>query len=221
MNSRTIFLSHVLSNDTIGYGGRKEFVTNSTLSINKGDSCNQSDWKLCNHIGTHIDSPFHFSSNGKKIDDYVASFWVFTKVHLVDLPTSDSVIIEKDSWADKIPMDCDLLLIKTGFESKRDTESYWAHNPGLAPALGLWLREYRPQIRVIGFDFISITSYDHRALGKVAHNAFLHEEHKGNPILAIEDMHLAELKGSPTKIIVAPLRVLGSDGSPVTVIAEI
>lgn len=219
--NNTIFLSHVLSNDTIGYGGRKEFVTKSTLSVGNGDSCNQSEWKLSNHIGTHIDSPFHFSNNGKGIDDYEASFWIFSKVYLVDLPIMESILIERDSWADKIPLDCDLLLIKTGFEFKRNTESYWAHNPGLAPALGLWLREHRPQIRVIGFDFISITSYDHRALGKVAHNAFLHEEHKGNPILAIEDMHLAELKGSPKKIIVAPLRVLDSDGSPVTVIAEI
>lgn len=219
--SSAIFLSHVLSNDTIGYGGRKEFETVSTLSIAKGDSCNQSDWKLCNHIGTHIDSPFHFSNNGKTIDNFEASFWVFTKVHLVDLPTTNSIIIEKGIWADKIPLDCDLLLIKTGFESKRNTEAYWARNPGLSPVFGLWLRENRPHVRVIGFDFISITSYDHRALGKVAHNAFLHEEHKGHPILAIEDMHLAKLTSSPKKIIVAPLRVIGSDGSPVTVIAEI
>lgn len=218
--SNTIFLSHFLSNDTIGYGGRKEFKSISTLSISKGDSCNQSDWKLCNHIGTHIDSPFHFSENGKKIDQYPASFWVFTKIHLVDLPTATSVIIEKDLWAEKIPHDCEMLIIKTGFESKRNTESYWAHNPGLSPQLGLWLREHRPYLRMIGFDFISITSYDHRALGKIAHNAFLHEEHIGTPILAIEDMHLVELINTPKKIIVSPLRVLNADGSPVTVIAE-
>lgn len=220
-SSQTLFLSHVLSNDTIGYGGKKEFHNSSTLSIAKGDSCNQSEWRLCNHVGTHIDSPFHFSLEGKKIDSFESSFWIFSKIHLVDLPTLESCIINRDKWADEIPMESDLLLIRTGFESKRNTESYWAHNPGLSPELGLWLREFRPKIRVIGFDFISITSYDHRALGKVAHNAFLHERHVGNPILAIEDMHLSELKCAPKKIFVAPLRVLDSDGAPVTVIAEI
>lgn len=221
MMSNAIFLSHVLSNDTIGYGGRKEFVTTSTLSIAKGDSCNQSDWKLCNHIGTHIDSPFHFSLDGKKLDSFDASFWIFTKIYLVDLPTPDSTIIEKNEWTEKIPLDCELLLIKTGFESMRNTEAYWAHNPGLAPALGLWLREFRPNIRVIGFDFMSITSYDHRPLGKVAHHAFLHESHVGHPILAIEDMRLSELKNSPSRVIVSPIRILDSDGSPVTVLAEV
>jgi arylformamidase len=220
-NNQIIFLSHVLSNDTVGYGGRKEFNTGSTLSIAKGDSCNQSEWHLSNHVGTHIDSPFHFSINGKKIDNFEASFWIFTKTHLVDLPTAEAVVIEKDEWVEKIPTDCDLLLIKTGFESRRNTVDYWAHNPGLSPALGLWLREFRPSIRVIGFDFISITSYDHRPLGRVAHHSFLHEDHVGHPILAIEDMHLTELEHSPRRVTVSPLRILDSDGSPVTVIAEI
>lgn len=220
-NNKVIFLSHILSNDTAGYGGRKEFITTSVLSIAKGDSCNQSHWNLNNHIGTHIDSPFHFSVNGKTIDSFEASFWIFTNVFLIDLPTPESVVIEKDEWAEKIPLDCELLLIKTGFESRRNSDAYWAHNPGLAPALGLWLREFRPKMRIIGFDFISITSYDHRPLGRVAHHAFLHENHAGNPILAIEDMHLSELKTSPSRVFVSPLRILNSDGSPVTVMAEI
>lgn len=219
-NKQTIFLSHVLSNDTIGYGGRKEFQATSTLLMEKGDSCNQSEWKLCNHIGTHIDSPFHFSVKGRTIDSFEASFWVFNHVHLVDLPTRASVLIDIGEWCDSIALDCEMLLIKTGFEKKRNTEDYWAHNPGLSPALGLWLREFRPRVRVLGFDFISITSYDHRALGKAAHNAFLHEEHIGAPILAIEDMKLSELLGSPVRVTVLPIRVHHSDGSPVTVIAE-
>jgi kynurenine formamidase len=66
----------------------------------------------------------------------------------------------------------------------------------------------------------SLLKDDHRALGKIAHNTFLHESHLGNPILAIEDMHLSELLNVPKKIIVAPVRVRDSGGAPVTVIAE-
>jgi kynurenine formamidase len=221
INNQILFLSHVLSSETVGYGGRKEFQTTRTLNLQNGDSCNQSEWKLSNHIGTHIDSPFHFSSKGKTLDAFDASFWVFSNVHFVEMPVNESTIIEKGDWSEKIPFDCDFLILKTGFESKRNSKSYWAHNPGLSPELGIWLREFRPKIRVIGFDFISITSYDHRPLGKKAHNAFLHEEHVGTPILAIEDMHLSELREAPKKLIVAPIRVLDSDGSPVTVIAEL
>ena len=220
-NLRTVFLSHPLSPETVGYGGKKTFQTSSTLSMQKGDSCNQSEWHLSNHIGTHIDVPFHFSNSGKKLDSYSADFWIFSTPYLVHLPASASVIIEKNSWSDLIPKTSDLLLIKTDFEKFRDSEDYWAHNPGLSPALGLWLREHRPAIRAIGFDFMSITSYDHRALGKQAHHAFLHEQNVGTPIVAIEDMHLAYLTTQPKRVIVSPLRVREADGSPVTVFAEL
>lgn len=220
-NNNHIFLSHVLTSNTLGYGGKKEFELKSTLSLDNGNSCNQSEWKLNNHIGTHIDAPFHFSLKGKTLDSFEASYWIFNSVHLVNLNSVNGEIIDGANWREAIPLESELLLLKTNFESKRDTEDYWAHNPGLAPELALWLREFRPKIRVIGFDFISITSYENRALGKIAHHAFLHEDHIGNPIMAIEDMHLSELKSVPKKIIVSPLRVLQTDGSPVTVIAEL
>lgn len=221
MNVKYQFLSHILANETVGYGGKKEFQTIRTLSIEKGDSCNQSEWKLCNHIGTHVDAAFHFSNNGKTIDQLPASFWIFNHVCLVDIPVENSKIIEVGSWVESIPINTELLILKTGFEKHRDTENYWAHNPGLSPELGVWLRKNRLQLRAIGFDFISITSYDNRPLGKVAHKAFLHEENVGNPILAIEDMHLINLIANPKRVIISPLRVLESDGSPVTVFAEL
>ena len=65
-------------------------------------------------------------------------------------------------------------------------------------------------------DFISLTSYQHRALGKVAHREFLGE----NDILLVEDMKLDELKKSPTSVICLPILIKGIDGCPVTILAE-
>ena len=79
---------------------------------------------------------------------------------------------------------------------------------------------------MIGFDFISLSSYTNRELGREAHRAFLNKSFSGlnkdcsKPILIIEDMHLASLKECPNKIVVAPLRYDRSDGSPVTIISE-
>ena len=42
---------------------------NQTLSIAKGDVCNLTDFSMCAHNGTHIDSPFHFLSTGKTVDE--------------------------------------------------------------------------------------------------------------------------------------------------------
>lgn len=221
MSSKFIFLSHTLSSGTPGYGGQKQFLSKRVRTLSEGHSCNQSEWHLNNHIGTHIDAPFHFSENGATVDSYDADFWFFNKPQLCVLPAEPSTLIDVGAWCETVLPDTDLLLIKTGFEEKRDSEVYWKHNPGLSPKLGEWLRCLRPQVRVVGFDFISITSYDHRDIGKIAHRAFLHEELDGHPILAIEDMHLAHLESSPKSVVVAPLRIENSDGSPVTVMAEV
>lgn len=220
MQTKCIFLSHTLSERTPGYGGKKEFALKKTKSLVDGNSCNQSQWQLSNHIGTHIDAPLHFSQNGKSLDQYPAEFWIFNKPELCHVPTQSSQLIDVSSWCEKIPVNADLLLIKTDFEKFRTSDVYWSHNPGLTPQLGTWLREHRPRLRAVGFDFISLTSYAHRAIGKEAHHAFLHEDHSGSPVLIIEDMRLSELIENPVRVIVAPLIVEKSDGSPVTVIAE-
>ena len=215
-----IYLSHTLTNETPGYGGQKQFSSQFVARMENGASCNQSEWRFCNHVGTHIDAPFHFWSEGDPIDVFPASFWVFNKPQLIELDPGESQIIKPDDWAEHIHLDCDLLLLKTGFETFRGTHHYWQHNPGLSPELGNWLRNERRALRAIGFDFISATSFDHRPLGRTTHHAFLANK-EPPPVLIIEDMHLAELTTNPASVTVLPLRVEGADGSPVTIIAKI
>jgi kynurenine formamidase len=67
-------------------------------------------------------------------------------------------------------------------------------------------------------DFISLTAYQHRELGRAAHKAFLGGEH---PILLVEDMDLNQLSSQPKSIVCAPLLMKGADGAPVHIIASI
>lgn len=39
------------------------------MQIAKGDICNLTTLKMCAHNGTHVDSPYHFYDEGKKIDE--------------------------------------------------------------------------------------------------------------------------------------------------------
>ena len=224
--SGRFFLSHPLSAETPGFGGAKDFVVHPQRRISRGDSSNSDRWELSNHIGTHIDAPYHFCEEGNRISDFAADFWFFDHPHLVDLPklTPDLIgpeLDKPDSWANKIPMNCDLLLIRTGFEAQRAKEAYWSSNPGLSAELAVFLRAHRPSVRAVGMDFISTTSFKHREAGREAHRAFLNVSGAGHPILLIEDMKLSPLTGAPVTILVSPLRVDGADGAPVTVIAEI
>jgi kynurenine formamidase len=67
-------------------------------------------------------------------------------------------------------------------------------------------------------DFISLTSYQNRELGREAHRMFLGGD---RPILLIEDMDLSKIMNSPKSISCIPLLINGLDGSPVTIIASI
>ena len=219
---KTLFLSHLLTEDTPTYGNRDRFVNQLNSSFEKGDKAETSNWYFSNnHFGTHIDAPGHFVPKGKSISDYVPAFWVFSKVVLIELEISDAVLIDvADIKPYSIAKDTELLLIKTGYEAHRGSEKYWNENPGLAPELGKYLRQTFPNLRAIGLDFISVTSFQHRPVGRDAHLALLDGQ---NPVLPIEDMSFVGLNPEMhiKEVVVAPLRVIHANGAPVTAIAKI
>lgn len=200
------------------YGGRNGFERKVVASIESGDSCNQQVWSLNNHTGTHVDCPRHFSVNGYDVTDYSAEDWVFSKVCFSEIEVENDMIIQLEQVSHLVPEDCDAFLLKTNFEKFRGSKTYWNNNPGMSPELGQWLRTNRPALKLIGFDFISITSFQDRPLGRIAHKAFL-EPTKDHPGLrVVEDMKLSEIDSSPNQLIVSPVNIK-ADGSPVTVFA--
>ena len=218
--NKYVLLSHILRQDTPSYGNRDRVIIRINSSIRGGETANSSCLVLSNnHIGTHIDVPRHFSDNGKKTMDYPIGDYIFEKCQILDVPCNAAKLISISDLT-HLREDVDLLLIRTGYEAKRGTEEYWKNNPGLAPSLAGCLREKCPNLRCVGFDFISVTSWQFRAEGRLAHKAFLAPEDGGREIWAIEDMSLANAPERIEKVVVAPLLVEDGNGAAVTVIAE-
>ena len=224
-DNNPIYLSYLITEDSPRYGDKGPLDINRVRQMSLGHTSNNSELHFSSHLGTHIDAPFHFFKQGKTIDDYPPEFWVCNHPHLFQYPASPEEILAIDTLLNQllaIPDDCDCLLINTKFSRFRneDKQTYIFHNPGISPEVGIWLRK-NTAIKMIGFDFISLSSFAHRDLGRKAHRAFLAElEIGGNnkdPILIIEDMDLSKLKVCPSKIIVSPLRFEMADGAPVTV----
>lgn len=206
-----IFLSYFLNEETPVYGGEENaFVVEKTRQIIQGDNSNNMYLSFPNHIGTHIDFPYHFSSNGKTCSDYPASFWVFKKIGFLEC--SIEAIEDQSSG---LPNDIEMLILKTGFGKRRNEREYWAEQPVIPSSLASFLKAGFPSLRLFGFDLISLTSKLNREEGKKAHLSFLIEEH----ILILEDMNLTGLSSIPSSVIVSPLQVDKSDGVPCNVIA--
>lgn len=218
-----ICLSHVISQSTPSYGNRDRFFVRVASSIQKGETANTSTWIFSNnHIGTHIDAPYHFCEAGKKTFEMPVDEYIFNKVQLIDIPCTMAKLIDINDLesTSKIKSDIELLLIRTGFEAFRQDEKYWNDNPGISPELAVYFRKNYPMLRCIGFDFMSISSWKFKAEGRESHKEFLCPAQGEKVILAIEDMSLKPVNKDINWVIVAPIFVEDGNGGPVTVFAN-
>ncbi|WP_297431517.1 cyclase family protein [Sulfurimonas sp.] len=221
--SKLIYLSYILDENTPTYGNRNRFICEKKSDISKGNVANDSTISTTVHVGTHIDMPYHFFEGGQTIENFDASYFRFTNVLFIDILPKD--IIVKDDLIALLKTQTnknsyDMLVVKTGICHKRDNNEFWQTNYGFDPSIAEYLRMEYPNIRVIGFDSISVSSFANRILGKESHRAFLNPK---QPILLVEDMDLTHLKKDSKidKIDIAPLRIAQCDGLPCTIIAEV
>lgn len=208
---QSIFLSYHINSETPAYGGEKNaFNIENISSIRNGDKTNNTKISFNSHLGTHIDFPLHFYENGKSLNDYPASYWVFSNIGVIECETSE--ITNKLDLLDK---EIEILILKTNFSINRSNDDYWKNQPVINSSLAQVLKERFPKLRIFGFDLISLTSKLNREEGRLAHLAFLDSPE----ILILEDMDLSKLDFHPKLIIVSPLLISNIEGVPCTVIA--
>lgn len=189
-------------------------------SVESGDSSNSFAMEIQSHLGTHIDAPRHFFTGAQNIVSYSAGFFVFTKPYVLHVHLQPSELLNSVEDMFEIPGGCDLLLLKSGWTTKRMLPEYCCENPGISPELAKTLREKLPALRAIGVDWLSVSAYKYRDLGRETHRIFLNPDACNSPVLLIEDMDLSiDLKGLQ-RVIVAPLRVTGFDSAPCTVLGQ-
>ena len=204
-------LSFFLEPNTPNYGGVKDTVKIfPNRSIALGHTSNNHSFEFPGHINTHVDFPRHFSLNGKTLNDYPPSFWVFDIVELIQCDINDF-----HNEISKLDPRTEMVIYKSGFGKYRGEDRYWAEQPVIPTSFATSLKVQCPSIRVFGFDMISLTSQLDKSEGKKAHIAFLIE----SDILVMEDMNLSEIHHKPSRVIIAPLLINNADGVPCNIFA--
>jgi len=213
-------LSYGLTADTFAYGGKKPLRIRKSRSVYDGDTCNTFVLDLPNHIGTHVDCPNHFYNSGKKIHDYPARDFIFSRPVVLNYPKlSNELISESDIKRNyKKLKQADMLILKTGFYKYKNTRKYSTENPGIAPGAAEFIRRYLGGIKCVGIDAVSISPYHNRELGRETHRIFFRDNFKNQPVRLIEDMNLAGKLDNLKEVHVFPLFIKGLDSSPCTVL---
>ncbi len=169
------------------------------------------------HTGTHVDAPFHFEPTGKKVDELPLDQFL-APGHVLNLPgpaprasveAPDLRTARKAAGRPIHPGDA--ALIRTGWERTRGTPGYLHENPGLGRAAAKELVDW-------GVSLVGIDSPNLDAAGAVDYPA--HHTLLGAGIPVVENVaNMAELGTGPFTLVAFPLRLRGTTGSPIRLVA--
>ncbi len=164
---------------------------------------NETKITLYSHGGTHVDAPYHMLGDGYTLDK-VPLKQLYGKCKVLDLTHVNDAIIVKD--IEKYTFDKgDFIFLKTknSIENSFNYEFIY-----LSPEAAQYMMERG--IEVIGIDALSI---ERDCPEHTTHNILL-----GNNILIVEGLRLKEIKEGEYTVVIAPLPILGGDGSPARVL---
>lgn len=193
-----------LANTTPVWPGEPTVQLELSASIVRGDSCNVTQLSTCCHAGTHLDAPRHFIDDGICVDQldldalvgpcYVADLSgvteTITKQHLETIPACDRLVFKTANTARRL------------MHSAAFTEDYC--HIGLDAAELIVER----RLKLVGVDYLSIEVF-----GSPDHK--VHDTILGSGIIAVEGLLLDDVTQGWWEIICLPLKIKGSDGSPV------
>jgi kynurenine formamidase len=171
---------------------------------------------MTTHIGTHIDAPAHAIADGDAIDDLEVDRFVET-AHVVGVDAEPMQAIDVDDVApgleDLEPGDA--VIVRAGWEEHAGTETYHDH-PYFTPELAEWLVEH--DVGLVGMDFLTPDmppSERPEGFTYPIHTTLL-----GDDVIILENLtNTAELVGTSTTIVVAPVKLGDADGAPVRAMA--
>lgn len=191
-------------------------------SIQAGDISNWSLVEMCTHCGTHLDAPWHFNDEGRRITDLPIEFFFFDRPFLLEVPKEDAQLITAGDLEPHLPRIAasDLLLLRTGFSRHRSTEPnrYIVKSPGLSTSGAECLAAF-PNLRGVGLDTLSVACHEHLQEGIEAHRILFRD--LGVPRILVEDVNLAVNLEGLTRVMILPIFIASMDGGPCTIVAEV
>lgn len=164
-------------------------------------SVNVGKLEMSTHTGTHVDAPFHFDDEGKRIYDLDLNLYV-GRALVVDMRNKESVGASDFDGVDLQEVERVILRTDSWENPSQFPEKITYLRPDLASFLG------EKGVRLIGVDVPSVDPLDSKELA--AHHS-LHE----NGIHILEAVDLLNVEPGLYELIALPLPLVEADGSPV------
>lgn len=181
--------------------GDTPFSYQLSWSKEESGSVNVGQITLSTHTGTHIDAPFHFDEEGKRVIDLDLDLYI-GRVRILHLP--DPIQIGIEELQSKNLKGVTRLLIRT--DTWTDRSTFPREIPPVEPELAPYLQE--KGIRLLGLDLPSVDPLDSKELP--AHHALTDQG-----VHILEGAVLDGVDPGDYQLAALPLPLAEADGSPV------
>ncbi len=201
MTGKWMDISQPLQNDIAEWPGDTPFTFEVAFTKADTGSVNIGKMTTSTHMGTHIDAPFHFDDNGKRVLDLPIDLYI-GRARVIDMTGAESI-----GRAELEGIDfegAERILLKTG--SRPDAHVFPEKFTVLRADIGPLLKERG--VRLIGVDTPSVDPEDSKLME--AHHAL-----NDNGVMILENIVLHAVEPGDYELIALPLPLRDGDGSPV------
>lgn len=174
------------------YPGDPEPKKKVLKSMDKGEVYNLTAFNMCAHNGTHVDAPFHFINDGKKLDEIDLEAFV-----------GMAYVAEHNG-------------VVTGDDAEKIIEKARKQNPEAVKRI-LLKGDVEVSIeaaKVFASSKILLLGNEPQAIGPQNAPMAVHLELLGANVILLEGIRLGEVSEGVYLLNAAPLNLQGSDGSP-------
>jgi len=204
-----IDLSHTLGQRIAAYPGSPQ-AGSETIATLEQNGYREKRLYLNSHSGTHLDSPAHMLRDGKPLNEMPLSAFVGKGI-VVPATDYPREISPQTLRTLKTEDDADFVLFHTGWDSRWNTESYFADFPYPGTALAQKLTAL--SLKGVGFDTPSADAPESEELTN--HHIFL----RAGMVILENLTNLDKLIGKEFRLFCFPLNIENGDGSPVRAVA--
>lgn len=201
---KIIDISRPLHNDTPVWPGDTPFSFSLNWTKEETGSVNVGQLTMSSHTGTHVDAPFHFDSDGKRILDLPLERFMGPAI-VVSVEDAAEISPEQMKGIDFSGIK--KVLFKTN--AWKSPDQFPDSIPPITKELSPFLKE--KGIDLIGVDLPSVDPLDSKDL--VAHHSL-----RENDIGILEGILLNDVEPGLYELVALPLPLQEGDGSPVRAI---
>lgn len=204
--SMWIDISQRLDENVAVWPGDTPFSYKVNWSKNDSGSVNVGQINMSLHTGTHIDAPFHFDNDGKKVIDLDLDLYI-GNARVIHLSNKTSIGVNELSNFDL--QGVTRLLIRT--DAWKNRSVFPQTIPHIQPELAAYLSELG--VRLIGLDLPSVDPLESKELSA-------HHELAGHNIHILEGLILDDIGPGNYELAALPLPLVEADGSPVRAVLK-